>query len=88
MHRWRVCPRQDALRGMEGRNLARLGAKTDWQPKCLWECGLLPSPGRAPAIAPPRPPPKRSAASPSSGDSLGNTSPSRTPRPRGPRTPT
>ena len=54
MHRWWVCLRWDALRGLGVRNLARLGAKTDWQPRCLWECGFLLSPD--PGDCPPAPP--------------------------------
>ena len=42
IHRWWVLPRWDVLRGPEG--LAILGGATDWQPRCLWECGLLPTP--------------------------------------------
>ena len=88
VHRWWVCPKWDALQSLESRKLACLGAEADSQPKCLWECGLLPSPG--PGDCPPglRPPPKRRGASPCNGDSLGNTSSSPTPRLCAPRTPT
>ena len=53
MHRWWVCPKWDAFQNMDGRKLACLGAETDWQPKCLWEFGLLPSP--TPGDCPPAP---------------------------------
>ena len=49
-----MCPKWDALKGLENRNLARLIAKTDWQPGRVWECGLLPSPD--PGDCPPAPP--------------------------------
>ena len=54
LHRWWVCPKWDVLRSPEGRKLAILGAATDWQPKCLWERGLLPAP--PPGDCPPNPP--------------------------------
>ena len=44
MHRWWVCPRLDILRGPQGRKLALQGEATNWQPRCLWECGLMPAP--------------------------------------------
>ena len=44
IHRWWVCPRWDVLRGHEGRRLAIEAEAAGWQPRCLWECGLLPAP--------------------------------------------
>ena len=54
LHRWWVCPRWDVLRGPESRKLALLGEASDWQPRCLWECGLMPAP--FPDGCPPAPP--------------------------------
>ena len=54
VHRWWICPRWDALRGTQGQKLARAGADSDWKPRCLWECGLLPAPH--PGDCPPEPP--------------------------------
>ena len=57
-----MCPRWDVPRGPEGRKLAILGAATDWQPRCLWECGLLPTP--APGDCPPKPPTENECGKP------------------------
>ena len=38
----------------QGKKLALLGEATDWQPRCLWECGLMPAP--SPDDCPPNPP--------------------------------
>ena len=54
LHRWWACPRWDVLRSPEGKKLAVIGEATDWQPKCLWECGLMPAP--SPDDCPPAPP--------------------------------
>ena len=54
IHRWWICPRWDVLRGHEGRKLAIEAEAADWQPRCLWECGLLPAP--SPEDCPPAPP--------------------------------
>ena len=54
IHRWWVCPKWDVDKDLEGRKLARIGAAAEWQPRCLWECGLLPPP--APADCPRAPP--------------------------------
>ena len=32
------------MRGHEGRKLAIEAEAADWQPRCLWECSLLPAP--------------------------------------------
>ena len=44
LHRWWVCPRWDVLRSPQSRKLALQGEAMNWQPKCLWECGLMPAP--------------------------------------------
>ena len=54
LHRWWVCPRWDVLRGQECKKLAVLGEASDWQPRCLWECGPMPAP--SPEDCPPAPP--------------------------------
>ena len=63
LHRWWVCPKWDVLRGPEGSKFAILGAATDWQPRCLWECGLLPAP--PPGDCPPKPPTENNCGKPS-----------------------
>ena len=49
-----MCPRWGVPRGLEGRKLAIEAEAADWQPRCLWECGLLPAP--CPQDCPPVPP--------------------------------
>ena len=55
LHRWWQCPRWNAHRIQDGIDLSSAFAAAGGQPRCLWECGILPKPQ---AAALPSPPPE------------------------------
>ena len=56
IHRWWRCPKWEQERLHPGDlDLAAMGEKAEWQPACLWHCGVLPA--LTAQHLPPQPPP-------------------------------
>ena len=58
MHRWYICPRWEHLRDKTEFDLRAEGRAANWEPRCLWECGILPAPA---PVDRPRAPPQETA---------------------------
>ena len=67
LHKWWQCPRWGRIRKVDGRDLEAEACRANFEPRCLWECGVLPAPEPGDVPVPAVPPAAPSEAEPGDG---------------------